>query len=69
MTSTSGLAGSVGLQLVADADCPMCEAMGYRSCDACGGPAWAEKNSMGLSNLFIVDGRELCGYCAPPQSL
>lgn len=49
---------------LAEADCPSCEALGHRSCDVCGGPAWdadGEGNQQNLFRDFL--GRELCGYC------
>lgn len=45
---------------MAEADCPTCYAMGYRSCDRCGGPAWTP------DNLRVIDGEELCAYCFTP---
>lgn len=47
---------------MAKADCGFCEAMGFRACDSCGGPAWAG-DGQNQQNLFLVDGAELCGYC------
>ena len=45
--------------MMAAADCGMCEAMGYRSCDVCGNPVFP-------GNLKeSTAGRELCGYCLP----
>lgn len=44
--------------MMAEADCPTCEALGYRACDDCGGPAWEP------ANLFRdVFGGEWCAYC------
>jgi hypothetical protein len=45
---------------VAEADCGICEAMGYRSCDLCGGPAM----TAALEHPYAVElGVEYCGYC------
>ena len=45
-------------------DCGTCAFLGYRSCDECGGPAWAGRISDGqLPNLYRVGDRELCGNC------
>ena len=41
---------------MAAADCPICEAMGYRSCDQCGTPIFKPSR---------MPGAELCGYCKP----
>jgi formylmethanofuran dehydrogenase subunit E len=41
---------------MAEADCPTCEAMGYRSCDKCGNPVF----SLAVRGPL---GEELCGYC------
>lgn len=44
---------------MAAADCPICEAMGYRSCDRCGTPIF--------DVAALVEGEpELCGYCLHP---
>lgn len=43
---------------MAEADCSTCEALGYRSCDDCGGPAW-EPNNLHRDAF----GGEWCGYC------
>jgi hypothetical protein len=50
---------------MADADCAFCAALGHRSCDECGGPAW------GPDNLFrnAFSGRELCSYCHEDAAL
>ena len=44
---------------MAEPDCPICESMGYRSCDVCGAPAWAPGNL--VRDAF---GREWCAGCA-----
>lgn len=43
---------------MAEADCPTCEASGYRACDIC-------SNVVFPHNLEdpLAGGRELCGYC------
>lgn len=41
---------------MAKADCPICEASDYRSCDACGNPIFEDRGR----DAF---GRELCAYC------
>jgi hypothetical protein len=44
---------------MAEADCELCRAMGFRTCDVCGNVAFPQN---------IADspkGRELCGYCLP----
>lgn len=41
---------------MAKADCPICEAAGYRSCDVCGNPIFEDQGR----DAF---GRELCAYC------
>lgn len=44
---------------MAEADCGICLAMGFRSCDVCG-------NVVFPKNLEeSPEGRELCGYCLP----
>lgn len=43
---------------MAEADCEVCEAMGYRSCDDCGRPTWEPEN---LFRDFF--GFEWCTYC------
>ena len=44
---------------MAEADCDLCRAMGFRSCDVCG-------NVVFPKNLEVSPvGRELCGYCLP----
>lgn len=41
---------------MAEADCPTCEAMGYRSCDHCGGPTFGREPK--------VEGKDsVCTYC------
>jgi ribosomal protein S27AE len=44
---------------VSAADCPTCEAMGYRACDECGNPVFPPFHTDGF-------GRDLCGYCLHP---
>jgi hypothetical protein len=40
---------------MAAADCSICEALGYRACDTCGGPVFDNfRNALGL---------DLCPYC------
>lgn len=48
---------------MAEPCCDFCAALGYRSCDACGGPTW--ESAYGNSQNLWVDsfGRELCTYC------
>jgi hypothetical protein len=41
---------------MAEADCPSCDAMGYRSCDECGGPVMQHE-------VRGPAGEELCAYC------
>jgi hypothetical protein len=43
---------------MARADCPFCEASGYRACDVCGNPVFPpiKRTALGL---------ELCAYCIP----
>jgi hypothetical protein len=49
---------------MAAADCEACAAMGFRSCDVCGSPAWPADDEGNQQNLFRdAFGRELCGYC------
>lgn len=38
---------------MAAADCPICAALGYRSCDKCGTPVFEP----------IPGGPDICGYC------
>lgn len=40
---------------MAEADCPVCEASGFRSCDECGNPIFPPFDFRG--------GPELCAYC------
>lgn len=50
-------------------DCETCAMLGYRSCDVCGGPAWAGRRSDGQQpNLYRFNGRELCTYCCTDAS-
>lgn len=49
---------------MAEADCPICESMGYRACDECGSPAWDAAPPGRLQNLYRdAFGRELCAGC------
>ncbi len=43
---------------MAQADCPICESLGYRSCDKCANPVFEARPH--------PSGKELCGYCWPP---
>ena len=45
---------------MAEADCDLCAALGYRSCDRCGNPVFPEALEM-CSVLGLSE--ELCGYC------
>lgn len=42
--------------MMAEADCAMCAAMGYRSCDKCGNPVYS-------LDVLGPHGEELCAYC------
>lgn len=46
------------------ADCPTCEALGYRACDVCGVPVSAAADAGGLVLVRDGFGRELCLWCA-----
>lgn len=50
-------------------DCETCAMLGYRSCDICGGSAWAGRRSADeYTNLYRLNGRELCGFCCADAS-
>jgi NifB/MoaA-like Fe-S oxidoreductase len=46
---------------MAEADCDLCRAMGFRACDVCGDVAFPQNVT------DSSEGRELCGYCVPTQ--
>lgn len=50
---------------MAEADCAICEALGYRSCDRCGSPVFPDKAPQ-LDDLL---GEELCPYCLTPSGV
>lgn len=44
---------------MAEPDCELCELLGYRACDECGGPTSPSSEEVGCRD------RDLCEYCEP----